>query len=177
MCVNLCKFIIEFPFPNLNFQVKAIPIGLDNLNIVSEEAFQQVQEIRKNNSKVNVTAEGKPQMSLADLTFEAYMRWMDSQGYRTGYAYRVPDLFTSPQKKKIPASQIPPHMSPEQINPYQALYDLKGPSMSRGNTHRNRFKWLNNPVQSTQYKKEFVQKQQIRNTKKNLFKSNNHKLR
>ncbi|XP_066931002.1 alpha-adducin-like [Clytia hemisphaerica] len=163
----ICGASIESAFHDLlNFmdacetQVKAIPIGLDNLNIVSEEAFQQVQDIQRNNCKINVTAEGKPQMSLADLTFEAYMRWMDSQGYRTGYAYRVPDLFTSPQKKKIPASQIPPHMSPEQINPYQALYDLKGPSMSRGNTHRNRFKWLNNPVQSTQYKKEFIQKQQ-----------------
>jgi hypothetical protein len=31
--------------------------------------------------------------------------------------------------------------------------------MSRGNTHRNRFKWLNNPTQGTKYNKEFVEQE------------------
>ena len=128
------------------------------MNLISDEAFEAVQEVAKNNAKVMMSSEGKPKMKLDELSFEAYMRWMDSQGYRTGYSYRVPELFTS-QSKKFPESMVPPHTTSERMNPYQTLYEMKGPSMSRGNTHRNRFKWLNNPVQATQYKKEFVEKQ------------------
>ena len=54
-------------------------VGIDNLNIISNEAFEQVQEIVRNNNKVNIASEGKPQLGLDEITFEAYMRWMDSQ--------------------------------------------------------------------------------------------------
>ena len=128
------------------------------MTLISDEAFEAVQEIARNNAKVMMSSDGKPKMKLDELNFEAHMRWMDSQGYRTGYVYKIPDLFTS-QSKKFPESMVPPLASTDRMNPYQTLYEMKGPSMSRGNTHRNRFKWLNNPVQGTQYKKEFVEKQ------------------
>lgn len=141
-------------------QVKAMVVGVDNLNIISDEAFEQVQEIVRNNSKVNIASEGKPQLGLDEITFEAYMRWMDSQGYRTGYAYRMPDLFISSQVKKFPESQIPPQVTSDRVNPYQAYYDSPAASYGRGNTYLNRAKWLmNNPKQGTQYKKEYVEKE------------------
>ena len=133
-------------------------VGLDNLNLLSDEEFAAVQDVVKNEKKISMAAsDQKPKLNLNELTFEAYMRWMDAQGYRTGYTYKVPDLFTS-QAKTFPESMVPPQTTSDRVNPYQALYELKGPSMSRGNTHRNRFNWLNNPVQATQYKKEFLEK-------------------
>ena len=79
------------------------------------------------------------------------------QGYRTGYAYRNPELFLSNEAKKFPKSQGPPDVTSDRANPYQVYFDTKGPSMSRGNTHHSRFKWLNNPTQGTKYSKEFVE--------------------
>ena len=56
-----------------------MPVGLDNLNIISDEAFEQVQELRKNNSKIFIGKGGNPQTGVSELMFEAYMRWMDAQ--------------------------------------------------------------------------------------------------
>lgn len=87
------------------------------------------------------------------------------QGYRTGYLYRMPDVFISGSpSKKIPESRVPPQVSSDRI-PYQVYYEQQqqqaaapgmfgAPSMGRGNTHRNRLKWLNNPVQGTRYAKQ-----------------------
>lgn len=76
--------------------------------------------------------------------------------------YRMPDVFNSGSPtKKIPESMVPPQVSSDRI-PYQVYYDQQqgaapgmfgAPSMGRGNTHRNRLKWLNNPVQGTRYEK------------------------
>jgi hypothetical protein len=53
--------------------------GLDNLIIISDEAFEQVQELMRSQSNIFITQEGKSQIGKNELNFEAYMRWMDSQ--------------------------------------------------------------------------------------------------
>lgn len=73
----------------------------------------------------------------------------------------MPDVFISGNVKKHPESRIPPQVTSDRETPHQIYYDYqenaavkRGQSMGRGNTHRNRFKWLNSPVQGTQYVKE-----------------------
>jgi len=140
-------------------QIKAMSAGLDNLNIISEEAYQQVQECLASVSSVTKNIDSK--VTLAQYYFESQMRWLDSQGYRTGYVYHMPDVFISGNVKKHPESRIPPQVTSDRETPHQIYYDYqensavkRGQSMGRGNTHRNRFKWLNSPVQGTQYVKE-----------------------
>lgn len=170
--VVVCGKTIEDTFMLLNkvmtaceSQVKAVSIGLDNLNIISDEAYNQVQNIMQTGCKeINKTEDGKQRMTLSEYYFEAYMRWLDSQGYRTGYAYHMPDVFVSGKpSKKIPESRIPPQTTSDRDLPYQVYYDHqknieRHRSMGRGNTHLNRVKWLNKPVQGTQYIKEEKEK-------------------
>ena len=74
--------------------------------------------------------------------------------------YRIPDIFISGNIRKQPEARIPPQVISDQ--PHQAYFDYhnedhlrKGiASMGRGNTHRNRYKWLSSPVQGTQYIQE-----------------------
>ena len=54
-------------------------IGLENLNIISEEAYEQVQKVSENNHKSLFYGEGKYQMTLDEYHFEAHMRLLDSQ--------------------------------------------------------------------------------------------------
>ena len=51
--------------------------GIENLNIISDEAFTQVQMVYANQSSIKMGTDDK--MSLSEYYFEAYMRWMDAQ--------------------------------------------------------------------------------------------------
>ena len=59
--------------------MKAVGVGLENLNIISDEAYDQVQETMKQAANKIIAGEGKPRMALSEYHFEAYMRWLDSQ--------------------------------------------------------------------------------------------------
>ena len=72
----------------------------------------------------------------------------------------MPDLFTSSSPKKASKSQVPPQVTSDRGNPYEAYYDSVASSYGRGNTYHNRAKWLmKNPVQGTQYKKEHIERE------------------
>jgi hypothetical protein len=144
-----------------NTQVKAMCAGIENLNIISDEAFTQVQMVYANQSSIKMGTDDK--MSLSEYYFEAYMRWMDAQGYRTGYPYHIPDVFLSAKKRTMPESMVPPQVTSDRdyITPFHsyAEYTQSSParrahSIGKGNTYRNRVKWLNSPVQGTVYCRE-----------------------
>lgn len=59
--------------------MKAVCVGLDNLNIISDEAYEQVQSVTRDAASKVIKQEGKPRMTLSEYNFEAYMRWLDSQ--------------------------------------------------------------------------------------------------
>ena len=70
-------------------QVRAVSVGVENLNLISDEVFQQVQ----NSATASAVKMGSSdQVSLSEYYFEAYMRWLDDQGHCTGYSYLLPDL-------------------------------------------------------------------------------------
>lgn len=51
--------------------------GLDNINIISEEAYQQVQECLATANAITKNTDSK--VTIAQYYFEAQMRWLDSQ--------------------------------------------------------------------------------------------------
>lgn len=55
-------------------------VGLENLNIISDAAFDQVQELLKNSSKISMgKQDGTKKLTVYEYSFEAWMRWLDSQ--------------------------------------------------------------------------------------------------
>ncbi|XP_047128272.1 alpha-adducin isoform X1 [Hydra vulgaris] len=141
-------------------QVKALSVGLENLNIISEEAYEKVQKIMEEKGRSIFYGEGRCQIPLDECFFEAHMRLLDSQGYRTGYTYHMPDVFISGKSsKKMPDCCLPPQATSDREMPYHVYYDFcetksRSPSLGMGNSYQNKMKWLNSPVLATQYVKE-----------------------
>ena len=54
-------------------------VGVENLNIISDEAYEQVQETMKANSAKVIKGEGKKSMTVQEYQFEAQMRSLDAQ--------------------------------------------------------------------------------------------------
>lgn len=86
-------------------QITMMSAGLENLVIVSEEAKQRSMEVvrraqemiedgalKEKEGQVDTKKAMQVRWNLGDLEFEAYMRMMDSAGYRTGYPYRLPSV-------------------------------------------------------------------------------------
>lgn len=78
-----------------------------------------------------------------------------TQGYKTAYNYRNPDIFKS-------AKEPTPSKSPTKIPPVRRLVDQdtdgvpvrRAKSLGRANEYKNRAKWLKSPVKSTQFKQQ-----------------------
>lgn len=81
-------------------QVKLLPVGTENLILMSKEAVQTTQEVVKHSAvfgkdgdgSAEQTATGAPRrkINIKEMDFEAYMRMLDNSGYRTGYVYKNP---------------------------------------------------------------------------------------
>ncbi|XP_055344345.1 alpha-adducin-like [Paramacrobiotus metropolitanus] len=97
-------------------QVKAMASGIDNLTMMSEEARKQAHQIASRGGAGVDSAsrgEGRRQWKIGELEFEAWMRWLDGMGYKTGYVYRSP-LVRADQSGKPRANQdveVPPTAS------------------------------------------------------------------
>ena len=69
--------------------MKSVGIGLENLYIISDAAFDQVQRVVKDSTKVVFNGdEEKHRLSVAELYFESYMRWLDSQVCSVYFKYQ-----------------------------------------------------------------------------------------
>lgn len=81
-------------------QVKLLPVGLENLILMSKEAVQTTQEVVKHSAvfgkdgdgsaEQTATGAAKRKIGIKEVDFEAYMRMLDNLGYRTGYVYKNP---------------------------------------------------------------------------------------
>jgi len=69
-------------------QIKAMPAGIDNIILPSEEARDQAFRVA-NQGGGGVDQSGK-KWKIGELEFEALMRTLDNSGYRTGYVYKMP---------------------------------------------------------------------------------------
>lgn len=138
------------------YQVKAVAAGIDNLIKCDDFAKEQVQETTKACGG-GVDSSGI-KWRVGELEFEAWMRLLDSMGYKTGYVYRNPEVFhgEKPAEREV---TTPSTVSSTRAKMFYTPEIERQPvrrahSTGRANTYRNRVKWLNTPVKSTEYKKD-----------------------
>ncbi|XP_020623706.1 alpha-adducin-like [Orbicella faveolata] len=139
-----------------SFQVKAVAAGVDNLIKCEDFARDQVKETTQEGGGGVNSSEMK--WKRGEMEFEAYMRLLDSMGYKSGYIYRNPELFhgEKPAEREV---TTPSTVSSTRAKLYytpeiERTSVRRAHSTGRANTYRNRVKWLNTPVKSTEYKKD-----------------------
>ncbi|XP_053407847.1 gamma-adducin-like isoform X8 [Mercenaria mercenaria] len=93
-----------------NSQIQAIPAGVDNLILVSQE-IKQKTFTTANQGGGGVDSSGK-KWKIGELEFEAQMRLMDNAGYRTGYSYKHPNIKRESRRERSNAEvEVPPASS------------------------------------------------------------------
>lgn len=91
-------------------QTKAVPAGVDNLILVSEEIKKRTFQVGSQGGGGVDT--GGRKWKPGELEFEAVMRQLDNVGYRTGYLYRLPAFKQEVRKEKSNSDvEIPPTCS------------------------------------------------------------------
>ncbi|XP_063433804.1 gamma-adducin-like isoform X15 [Mytilus trossulus] len=91
-------------------QTKAVPAGVDNLILVSEEIKKRTFQVGSQGGGGVDT--GGRKWKTGELEFEAVMRQLDNVGYRTGYLYRLPQFKQEVRKEKNNSDvEIPPTCS------------------------------------------------------------------
>ncbi|KAL4231595.1 Adducin 3 (Gamma) [Mactra antiquata] len=93
-----------------NAQIQALPAGLDNLVLVSDEIKQKTFSIA-NQGGGGVDTSAK-KWKVGEMEFEAQMRLLDNAGYRTGYSYKHPNIKNELRREKSNAEvEVPPASS------------------------------------------------------------------
>lgn len=144
-------------------QIKLLPVGLDNLILMSKEAIQSTQESVKHSSVFGKDGDGlehphqqqtRRKINIKELDFEAYMRMLDNSGYRTGYVYKNP-LVRRDERLRHDVEEPPTVTSVRSdyfdedkwLSPLRKLVDGK-------KTH-DRIAWVNSP--NVYQKKEILE--------------------
>ncbi|XP_017838029.1 protein hu-li tai shao isoform X1 [Drosophila busckii] len=147
-------------------QLKLLPVGLDNLVLIPEEARKLIYEqsrrppedLAKKFAALTSEEDGAakeeaaipkigspPKWRVGGADFEAFMRMLDNAGYRTGYIYRHPLIKSDPPKPKNDV-ELPPAVSSlgyllEEEELFRQGIWKKGDIRKGG----DRSRWLNSP--------------------------------
>ncbi|CAF0980911.1 unnamed protein product [Rotaria sp. Silwood1] len=89
-------------------QVRAAPMGIDQLYLPSNEQQKRVADVLHGN--VN-EATGDKKWKIGELEFESLMRILDNAGFRTGYVYRQPLIRTIDKTTTFKDVEVPPAAS------------------------------------------------------------------
>ncbi|XP_069679747.1 protein hu-li tai shao isoform X2 [Periplaneta americana] len=139
-------------------QMKLMPLGVENLVLVSDETRKQVYEAARRPPDVTpkqqqdatdgpaATAKKEKQWRVGGVEFEALMRMLDNAGFRTGYIYRHPLVKGEPPRPRNDV-EVPPAVSSlgyllEEEEMYKHGQWKK--YMDGRKTH-DRTRWLNSP--------------------------------
>ncbi|CAN7990781.1 unnamed protein product [Ixodes hexagonus] len=137
-------------------QMRLLPMGLDRVHVLSEEAQRAVREeharLRTDEplpggDEDKEKAEPKEKAKRwrpCDLLFEAHMRTLDNSGHRTGYIYRQPLLRNELPRLKTDV-EVPPSASSisqfleedKWLSPLKKLLD--------GRKTQDKVRWVNSP--------------------------------
>ncbi|KAK0168732.1 hypothetical protein PV327_002503 [Microctonus hyperodae] len=133
-------------------QLKLMPMGLENLNLLSDETKKAIFEASRKPPVPMVSAITEPpalaekmekRWKIGRTEFEALMRMLDNAGFRTGYIYTQPLIKGDPPRPRNDV-EVPPAVSSlgyllEEEELYrQGLW--KG-----GRKGADRSRWLNSP--------------------------------
>uniref|UniRef100_A0A2P2HWC0 Protein hu-li tai shao-like n=2 Tax=Hirondellea gigas TaxID=1518452 RepID=A0A2P2HWC0_9CRUS len=135
-------------------QMKLVPLGMDNLIMVTDEVRQAVyDQIRLGFGGVDSKSEGgatghgtkSRKFKVGEMEFEALMRSLDNAGMRTGYIYRNPLVKQDTSRGVQSDVALPPTASN-----YGQLYDedgLRSPlrRLLDGKRVNDKSRWLNSP--------------------------------
>ncbi|CAF2406228.1 unnamed protein product [Rotaria sp. Silwood2] len=89
-------------------QVRAAPIGIDQLYLPSSEQQKRVADVLHGNLN---EATGDKKWKIGELEFESLMRILDNAGFRTGYVYRQPLIRTIDKITTFKDVEVPPAAS------------------------------------------------------------------
>ncbi|XP_076368900.1 protein hu-li tai shao-like isoform X14 [Tachypleus tridentatus] len=142
-------------------QVRLMPLGIENIQVMSEEAQQKVRVMVRSGGQ---QVQGKPDDALNgdeekeraepkekpkkarfwDLEFEAQMRMLDNAGFRSGYSYRHPLLRSEAPRTKNDV-EIPPAASSlaQFLEEEKWLSPLK--KLLEGKKTQDKLCWINSP--------------------------------
>ncbi|XP_023288405.1 protein hu-li tai shao isoform X3 [Orussus abietinus] len=133
-------------------QLKLMPVGLENLNLISEESKKAIFEAsRKPQIPYHSSiAEPSPlaeklekRWRIGGAEFEALMRMLDNAGFRTGYIYRHPLVKSEPPRPRNDVEVPPAVSSLGYLLEEEELYKQGLWKGGRKGTDRSR--WLNSP--------------------------------
>ncbi|XP_017765231.1 PREDICTED: protein hu-li tai shao isoform X1 [Eufriesea mexicana] len=134
-------------------QLKLMPAGLDNLNLISEECKKAIFEASRKPptpqqtvpmSETTVLAEKlEKRWRIGGTEFEALMRMLDNAGFRTGYIYRNPLVKGEPPRPRNDVEVPPAVSSLGYLLEEEELYKQGFWKGGRKGTDRSR--WLNSP--------------------------------
>lgn len=144
-------------------QVKLLPVGIENLVLMSKEAIERTQEVVKHSAVIGKDGDGlaeqansgtRRKLNVKDMDFEAHMRMLDNSGYRTGYVYKNP-LVRREERFKHDVEE-PPTVTSVQSNYFDEdkwLSPLK--KLVDGKKTHDRIAWVNSP--NVYQKKEILE--------------------
>ncbi|XP_072766898.1 uncharacterized protein Hts isoform X1 [Anoplolepis gracilipes] len=133
-------------------QLKLMPAGIDNLNLISEESKKAIFEasrkppIPQPSAVVESSALAEKlekRWRIGGAEFEALMRMLDNAGFRTGYIYRNPLVKGEPPKPRNDVEVPPAVSSLGYLLEEEELYKQGLWKGGRKGTDRSR--WLNSP--------------------------------
>nr|XP_031842972.1 uncharacterized protein LOC116431534 isoform X1 [Nomia melanderi]XP_031842973.1 uncharacterized protein LOC116431534 isoform X1 [Nomia melanderi]XP_031842974.1 uncharacterized protein LOC116431534 isoform X1 [Nomia melanderi] len=134
-------------------QLKLMPAGLDNLNLITEESKKAIFEASRKPPTPQQTAPISESTALAEklekrwriggTEFEALMRMLDNAGFRTGYIYRNPLVKGEPPRPRNDVEVPPAVSSLGYLLEEEELYKQGLWKGGRKGTDRSR--WLNSP--------------------------------
>ncbi|XP_054010065.1 protein hu-li tai shao-like isoform X1 [Hylaeus anthracinus] len=134
-------------------QLKMMPAGLENLNLISEESKKAIFEASRKPPTPQHTAQISESSALAEklekrwriggTEFEALMRMLDNAGFRTGYIYRNPLVKGDPPRPRNDVEVPPAVSSLGYLLEEEELYKQGLWKGGRKGTDRSR--WLNSP--------------------------------
>ncbi|XP_031367056.1 interaptin isoform X1 [Apis dorsata] len=134
-------------------QLKLMPAGLDNLNLISEESKKAIFEASRKpptpqqtvpiSETTALTEKLEKRWRIGGTEFEALMRMLDNAGFRTGYIYRNPLVKGEPPRPRNDVEVPPAVSSLGYLLEEEELYKQGLWKGGRKGTDRSR--WLNSP--------------------------------
>ncbi|XP_014300103.1 uncharacterized protein LOC103579393 isoform X3 [Microplitis demolitor] len=134
-------------------QLKLMPMGLENLNLLSEESRKSIYEASRKPPiphMISSVIEPSPlaeklekRWRIGGTEFEALMRMLDNAGFRTGYIYRHPLIKSEPPRPRNDVEVPPAVSSLGYLFEEEELY--KQGLWKGGRKGADRSRWLNSP--------------------------------
>ncbi|XP_057332571.1 protein hu-li tai shao isoform X15 [Microplitis mediator] len=134
-------------------QLKLMPMGLENLSLLSEESRKSIYEASRKPPiphMISSVIEPSPlaeklekRWRIGGTEFEALMRMLDNAGFRTGYIYRHPLIKSEPPRPRNDVEVPPAVSSLGYLFEEEELY--KQGLWKGGRKGADRSRWLNSP--------------------------------